>query len=383
MKKSVQTIYFLWITLFLLLPVLVFLLVRGRLDTANYENRELALFPSVKAADIGQFPKGFDDWFSDHLPYRNQLLTLNGLFDYRVLKSSGNDSVLVGKDGWLFYKGSQVNGEDPVADYEGTNLFTEDELRTIADNMLDARRTLQQELPFYSDFVIYIAPNKERVYSEYMPDSYGEPSPGRMQQVIDYLRSHTDLKVVTPLDDLIAYKVQNPDTPIFFKYDTHWNELGAYIGAKCLNEALGKTQPDPSDITLVDGGQGTFDLARLIHLGKILYKDHAYVPFDYTPYHIEAEGNDSHTEYRFYNSVGDGDHSKLMIIGDSFSSFLSPYVACQYNNAYTCFYYNYNRDMLAQETPNVVVYETVERYLGNMLDFSLETGIGGSSKAGL
>ncbi len=32
--------------------------------------------------------------------------------------------------------------------------------------------------------------------------------------------------------------------------------------------------------------------------------------------------------------------------------------------------------MLDQESPNIVVYETVERYLGNMLNFSLVDGIG-------
>ena len=32
--------------------------------------------------------------------------------------------------------------------------------------------------------------------------------------------------------------------------------------------------------------------------------------------------------------------------------------------------------MLLQENPDIVVYETVERYMKNMLDFSLEDGIG-------
>ena len=36
---------------------------------------------------------------------------------------------------------------------------------------------------------------------------------------------------------------------------------------------------------------------------------------------------------------------------------------------------NKNHDMLEKEKPDVVVYETVERYLNNMLHFSITDGI--------
>lgn len=48
---------------------------------------------------------------------------------------------------------------------------------------------------------------------------------------------------------------------------------------------------------------------------------------------------------------------------------LSPYAASIYNNTFTTYYYDYQYGMLDQESPNIVVYETVERYLGNMLNF--------------
>ena len=51
------------------------------------------------------------------------------------------------------------------------------------------------------------------------------------------------------------------------------------------------------------------------------------------------------------------------------------YVACNFDSSYLNFYYNYNLDMLEKEKPDVVVYETVERYLNNMLHFSITDGI--------
>ena len=127
---------------------------------------------------------------------------------------------------------------------------------------------------------------------------------------------------------------------------------------------------------MYDLGEGIFDLARLIHLGNYLHHDHTYTPNGYSVNPIEMESNELHTEYRFTNPMRSGDDKKVLIIGDSFSSFLSPFVAFHYNDTYDCFYYNYTREILEREQPDILVYETVERYLGNMLTFSLDGGIG-------
>ena len=238
MRKTVQAFYIAIFTAAILLPVPLFKAIKPYIDTNNYENRELTPRPALQlnAESISSFPSDFDSWMSDHLPFRNQLLSLNGMIDYDVLHSSSSDTVIVGRKGWLFYKGAQVNSEDPVADYTGTNLFSEEQLEIIARNMKEAQQLLKDR---GSDFVIFIAPNKERVYSEYMPRSYGAPAKeNRLSQVTSYLREHTDIPVVSCMDDLMEYKKTHPNTPVYFKYDTHWNDLGAFIGTRALARAL-------------------------------------------------------------------------------------------------------------------------------------------------
>ncbi len=376
MKKSVRMVYYIWLALMVILPCLLFEAVKGHIDTANYENRELAAFPKISAAwdAVQAFPDGFTDWFNDHLPFKNQLLTLNGMIDYKVFKSSPSDTVIIGKKGWLFYKGVQAQEEDPVGDYMGTNLFTDAELEKIKDNMLAARDLLKKR---GCEFVIFMAPNKERVYSEYMPDVYGEPAKeNRYEQVYNYLKKNTDLTIVDSLPEIMEYKENYPDQQLYFRYDTHWNELGAYRGAKVLASALGQELPSMDQIQLVNPHKGSFDLARMIHLSNQLTYDYTPKLAGYTDKNIVESKNDASTEFRFYNADNNGLHEKLMIIGDSFSMYLSPYIASFYNNSYVAFYYNYKYSMLDKESPNIVVYETVERYLGNMLDFSLKDGIG-------
>lgn len=374
MKKQLQIFYIALMTVSILLPVVFFTLFKSHFDTANYENRTLAEMPALSAdrASIEAFPNGFTNWFNDHLPFRNQLLTLNGRIDYSVLHSSSSETVIVGKEGWLFYKGAQVNAEDPVADYQGTNLFTDEELEKIRYNMERARDRLAER---GCKFMIFMAPNKERVYSEFMPDAYGEPAEKcRYFQVLEYLRENTDIPVVDAYEPIMSYK--NPEETLYFKYDTHWNELGAYRASRVLAEELGYSLPTMDIVQMEDRGVGNFDLARMIHLGRVLVKDHAYDITKYSPYYIEQEKNAESTEFRFYNPGNEGEHEKLMIIGDSFSMLFSPFIASFYNNTYVTFYYKYRPQMLEEENPSVVIYETVERYMGNMLDFNLDEGVG-------
>ena len=373
MKKSVQYFYIAIFFILVMLPVLLYSLIGKKFDTTSYENRKLATMPVLSVKTISTFPSSFENYFNDNLPFKNQLVFLNGLFDYNIFKTSSSESVIVGKRGWLFYKGAQVNDEDPVSDYNGSNLFTDDQLKTIGKNMLAARDELASR---NIDFVIMIAPNKERVYSEYMPAAYGKPAAwGRMAQVVDYLRNNTDLKVVCPYDEIAAYKEKHPQDQLYYKYDTHWNNLGAYIGGGLLDKTLGYDMPQLNTLTKTAGNVPRYDLATLLHLGNILEDDPAYVLDGYSSHNVTIQKNDSATEFRGTISDGSGDDRKLFIIGDSFSTMMFQYVACNFDNSYLNFYYNYNLQMLEKEEPDVVVYETVERYLNNMLHFSIKDGI--------
>ncbi|MDD2354924.1 MAG: hypothetical protein WCQ94_05635 [Lachnospiraceae bacterium] len=378
MKKSVQIIYICIFVVFLAAPVLFFKLGGSKLvDSSNSENRTLSEMPSLEMSreSIEGFADSFESFFNDHLPFRNQLVTLGGLADYDVFHDTNSDSVIIGKKGWLFYKGSQINGEDPVADYEGTNLFTVDELEQIAANMTQMKADL--EANGVKKFVIMICPNKERVYSEYMPDSYGELTEyGRMEQVVDYLEQNTDIAIVCPYDTIMTYKEEHPDEQLYFKYDTHWNNEGAFLGAYDLYKALYvEDMPSLDQLGKEDGSVPTYDLARLIHLGNVLNNDPAPILKGYTLHSVDETRNDDNTVFSFNNPNKDGIDSNLMIIGDSFSSLMSPFLGYNYNHLYTTFYYRYSYADLEREQPDTVVYEVVERYINNMSKFSVEDGL--------
>ena len=374
MSAAVRWIYIALLIVMIVLPTPLYFAIRNHIDTGeNDENRVLKEFPHFSLATVETYPEDFDEYWNDRLPFKAQMVRMNGFVDYEIFKSSGSPYVIVGKDGWLFYKGQQANFEDPEADYAGTNLFTEDELKLIAHNMVKAKQLCES---MGCEFLYFVPPNKERVYAEYMPDAYGPPGEqSRMMQVVEYLRENTDVPVLCPYDELMKFKAEHPEYQVYLKYDTHWNNLGAYIGGKVIDDYLGFNMPELKDTKIVEIPNQIFDLSTLIGLKNVLRDDHVYDIQDYTQRELEIAQDAKATEFRFHNVGNNCDPRKVYIIGDSFSTMMGKYIACNFNDVYLNTYKMYDYNLMLAEDPQIIIYETVERYVGNLLTFDLEKTI--------
>jgi hypothetical protein len=374
MKTITQRIYMVILTILILIPVVLYAVIGKYLDssTADKENRVMTEMPTLANTQISEFPTLFDAYMNDNLPYKNYLVTINSMADYYLFNTSSSDDVIVGDKGWLFYVGHENNDEDPLADYEGTNLYSIDELEIIAENMTNARDFLASQ---GKEFVVTIIPNKSRVYSEYMPDMCGDVSQEcRLNQVYQYLSENTDLTIVSPYNDIVSYKETHPETQLYFKYDTHWNNFGAYVAAQSISRVWGFEMPDLDTVEQVYVDSDTYDLARMINLGDYLKED-APIATAYSGHMARVEIQSDGMSFTGTVDQGTADARKLYIIGDSFSALLFPYLACHFNSSKSDMYYNYNYSSLESYDPDVVVFECVERYLNNMLHFSIENGV--------
>lgn len=374
MKTITQRIYMVILTILILIPVVLYAVIGKYLDssTADKENRVMTEMPTLANTQISEFPTLFDAYMNDNLPYKNYLVTINSMADYYLFNTSSSEDVIVGDKGWLFYVGHENNDEDPLADYEGTNLYSIDELEIIAENMINARDFLASQ---GKEFVITIIPNKSRVYSEYMPDMCGDVSQEcRLNQVYQYLSENTDLTIVSPYNDIVSYKEAHPETQLYFKYDTHWNNFGAYVAAQSISRVWGFEMPDLDTVEQVYVDSDTYDLARMINLGDYLKED-APIATAYSGHMARVEIQSDGMSFTGTVDQGTADARKLYIIGDSFSALLFPYLACHFNSSKSDMYYNYNYSSLESYDPDVVVFECVERYLNNMLHFSIENGV--------
>lgn len=341
---------------------------RKKVDTTNYENREMAEKPHLTKDSYLQFSDDYTAYFNDRIPFRNALIQLNNSIDYRVFKKSPSPDVLLGKDKWLFYV--KESDGDPIRSYSGNDLYTDAELSAFAQNCVAQRDYLLSQ---GKEFVIFIAPNKERVYSEYMPSLYGRPAKNyRALQVYNFLKENTDIKVVYPYAELIEAKKSLTET-IYYKTDSHWNYIGAYVAATALLEELGVDMPKIGDdrISIVDTRGFSGDLIKMLNLPHVKFDDREYTVTGYELHNAQIEPDPS-----FYHIVSytaeNADPRCIYVIRDSYASHMYEFIGSQFNSTVLRHNATYTNNDLETYNPDIVVYETVERRLGKLATFSVQ-----------
>lgn len=327
---------------------LLWILLAKFVDTENYENRVLATKPELTVDSYKTYPSEYEKYFNDNMPFRNNLVTMNTAIDYFIFSKSTSGRVVVGKDDWLFY--ADRGDGNPISCYQGTNLLSEEKLEAMAQNCLAVQAYLDE---LGKEFIIFIAPNKERIYYNKMPEKYGTPADTyKALQIVEYLRNNTNIRVVYPYDELMQAKESLAEN-IYYKTDTHWNLIGGYVGAAALMRELDVEMPDitSNEITITEGSNTAGDLAGMLNLKKYLaYADHGYTVEGY--------------------STQNADPRKIYVKGDSFRAAMISYIESQFINVYqsaTCTY-----EELAEQNPDIFIYETVERYVDGLASFSIQ-----------
>ena len=193
------------------------------------ENRTLAKwYPFI--TETGKinysFGKNFDEWFNDRFYLRSFFINLSSICTSKLNLSK----VIIGQDGWLF-----LRWEDVFESYANLNLFTETELKEIVNNLENINNYCEKNNKI---FVLFIAPEKYRIYGEYYPryiKKNSQNKTSRANQLVNYIQQNSNIKVVYPYNKLIANK--NGEL-LYYKTDSHWNSNGAYIGYTSFTSIL-------------------------------------------------------------------------------------------------------------------------------------------------
>lgn len=364
MKKTGKKIwYLLYIVLFVSLaaiPLAGMPFYRNRAEGA--EQRELAEMPKLTENRRlnADFPAEFEDYFQDHFAFRSELVNTGAEILLRVFRSSAEDRVICGKDGWLFFS-------ETLPDYSG--------LETVSDARLARMKTvLRLEERFCREhgaaFLFVAAPNKNSVYPEYMAGQYlraEEPSKlDRLQALLaqgekEEAVSFTDLKGL-----LLSCKQEGE--PLYYSADSHWNLLGATCAYRGMMEEISRA----ASVSYEMYEQATFSAAE--REGDLLKM---VLPLDCLVREANA-AYDIALTYRYegrFRSIDDltirtrsekTDGSALLMHRDSFGRALIPLLSEQFASAVylrsTPFDLYHNI-----EGKTVVIHELVERNLDTLL----------------
>ncbi len=282
------------------------------------------------------------------------------LFSMAAFGDISPKEVIRGEDGWLFY-----DSDRSMSDYKGTDLFPEYQLTNIRSRLEKTREYFDGQ---GIEFIIFLPPNKEHVYSEYMPASYGTPADyTRIDQLLDELGD--EFNIVSPYSGLLMAKTLWPQYYFYYKTDAHWNELGAYIGAQTLLSAAGRSLPAFTSLKISPYLTPGRELAQPLGIEDTAW-DIDYAVEGYGPYkNTEMIDESTDGNHLVYYTFGAPDEN-MVILGDSFSMGMAPYLGQFYQNIYI-HRYNYFRSDIEEEHPSVVVYELIERSLDYLPIFEI------------
>ncbi len=343
-------------------------LLGGENEAASGENRTLAEFPVIRQiGDLWEFPADFENWFSDHLFFKDRLVELKSEMEIRLFGELESDEVILGtKKPWLFHCSS--DGQ-PLETYKKTNYFTDEQMGEIAGNLSN----LQSELNDAGiRFILMISPDKEQVYgSDYMPARFlvreGE---GRTRQLIDYLRETVpDLTVVYPRETLAEAKnaLDGVDS-LYYESDTHWNKAGAYLASEQLLGEIGRLTGCPyggREASFAFSGTVEGDLQRMVRLGES-YNSREYEAESRRQTSSLREIRDGNNEVILETSECDAEGClpvSVYLCGDSFRWNLGPWIKEGVSRADIASRYYFDTEDLAEREPQVFVYMIAERYL--------------------
>jgi len=341
------------------------------------EKRALTPFPSLQfdRKSIQEFPASFERYFNDHFGFRSFLISLHNYYKVFVLHVSPVKKVVIGKDGWLFF-----NENNMIGDFMGQVSYSRKEV----GNMVSAfRERAGISRYFGSKYLFVLAPNKQSIYPEYLPDHirYAKGI-SKAEKLIKVLKAMSVVPIVDLRDDIRG--VKREFDPLYLLKDTHWNQRGAFLAYKCVMKKLQEFQWVPEvdsltkemlTITMVRSKRG--DLAEMIGMKDVMPENTEFLAVknaqatrdsDFMKYLSKQSARyitDSRRPIVMKNPRG---NYNVVLFRDSFSTDMIPYYAESFKRM-VIFYEPFNADLLADLMkntdfrPDVVIEEMIERYL--------------------
>lgn len=361
-------------------------------------NEMLAQRPVLKD-DNGKLNKNITqditDYIADRSAFRQQFITAYAKLQAAVFGESASDKVLLGKsdgtDRWLYYSKT----ED---DWLRRNVMSDMQVNNVAYTL-----ALMQEYAASqgTNFAFTVAPNKNSVYPQYMPD-IGEQSGGlkNLDKLVSALKKY-GVNYADVASSLNEMSDAGGGQPLYHRLDSHWTALGAAVGYETVSDALGIDSYDWLDEKYTYEKVHHGDLYEMLYpAGKELDIDAVFdrkFDFGYLQESVNDSGKSIYepSGLRYgddgappYDSIridtfkgadnaaqGGKDASSsysLLMFRDSFGNALYPFMADTFERATFSRQMPYRLDWLSEGIYDYCVIEIVER---NIADLSVKAPV--------
>ena len=341
-------------------------------DFSEQENRYLSQFKAPATLDTlrsGKFMEDFEDYITDQFPLRDQWIQLKALSE-RALGKQENNAVYFGTDGQTLFAHYIAPSADELAKRMGY-------VNALADNV---------DAPVYFSLV----PDKSYVWADRLPANAPNVDDGWTNETVRSLAGQR----VSFID---LYHAMYGDN-VFYRTDHHWTTTGACQGYFALANAMNNSvtifayeptlvsdsfygttwssagaswiKPDEMYTWVPEGGENG-------HITVTRYPEGA--PIEGSLYDLsKLEVKDKYSMFLGGNQPlciirnPDGQNGRLLVIRDSYSDSLAPFLALDYQEIHL-FDLRYNNMSLKQYVVNNNIDQVLVLY--SVSNFSTDTNL--------
>jgi len=348
--------------LFVVVFMVVLIVPVTKFNMASYskeENRTLAVSRN--------FGKNFDQWLNDRFRGRQKLIDLYFKFDRRLSKRVKTGRAFLGQNAWLFY-----SDEYSIDNYQNKTQFSQEQLIRIENNIAYRQYLLRKN---NIDYFVFIAPDKNRIYGENYPEYIHKIREyGRAEQLVKYIKqSKNHIDICYPMNALLDEKGKNV---VYYRFDTHWNDLGAFVGYYELMNNIKVSIPNLrfftyDDISIDQREETTGDLMNMLQISRQdISKNSVYTTFvrPKSAYTFQYRQNEGTKGVETVNTKS-LNNLKVLFLRDSFSSAWTPYMAQTFAHVKMIWSqdFNANYSVIMEFKPDIVIQEVVERNCTSLL----------------
>ena len=372
--KVADVIFVVAFMLLLLIPTVLIDPIGG--GVSEKENRMLASRPAL--VDLRKSPsdfiRRFDEWFSDNVGFRELFIdyynNIRVKLENNVQYADGQYLMLIGEQGHHYF--AHTNGW-MISKFQGKPFVSEEQLQGLVNGLNQAKQYLgRRGIPL----IVMFCTDKETIYPEYYPKSIMRgPEPIQLDIITDYVTDHTDVDLFNIKNCLLSAK---ESYPVFDSNGdaagilSHYNEIGAFLAYQELMKHINAYMPEmkaftTSDIDIAYVDRGIYQNIPEVQLKRgVTYKRLEANFFDGIPLGHPSQG------VAFENE--DASLPTILLMRDSYAgngTYISRYIPEHFGKTIMIHFANmeYLDDYIEHFHPDIVVFESAERELGEFSNF--------------
>jgi alginate O-acetyltransferase complex protein AlgJ len=299
---------------------------------------------------VSEMTQDWEKYFNDHFGLRKLLIGSYRLMTYYLLRTSPDPSVVLGEwDGerrWLYLEPSINRDGIGFESSLGQKPYRPAELHAIADQLKRVTALVNAK---HATLAIIVCPDKQTIYPEYLPPRL-RPPPGAVSRLDQFWIMAAGLEGIPLIDMRLPLWQAKSSMQVYYPSDTHWNWRAGILAYQAIADVLSR-QDGARALSRFEGLQGALSPRRA---GDLIYL-----------MGIPAIGGDLDWQPKFPETGPK--HGKLLVVGDSFFTFLAPFLERQFAEVKLIRASMRVRtlltpELLDAEKPDAVILESVERF---------------------